>query len=486
MFDAERARVRALLRETPGKLSFSVDVWTSANKDAFLGITVHWIDKEWCLRDMLLDFVPLSGPHSGENLCAVFAGVCSDFGILSKLLAVTTDNATNNDTFLAELEGICRQRGIRFTKAGNRVRCIAHVINLAVQDFLKALKSEAPDTEGEYIALEDSEVDLSQCISRLRKLIVKIRSSPQRHEKFANQCEVLGVVPKELIIDVKTRWNSTFLMLERALELRELLKDAMCEREFHPYQLADQDWTLLETISGLLVVFKHATDTVCTSANPTLTATIPVYNRMMKRVENFRDTHANSAAIVEATKAAIRKIKYYYLKSNRAIYSIATILDPRFKLEYYRRTGWKKRQIDAARNGLERAFRSNYTQTASNVPTYSREEPEDDLFDDFIMFPYVDTGDELDNYLAMPVAPKQTDVLQWWKAKSPDYPHLASMARDYLAAPATSAPVERVFSGGTDIAQPKRGALHADTFRACLCLRSWLKHSAQDPSLPLL
>jgi hypothetical protein len=293
----------------------------------------------------------------------------------------------------------------------------------------------------------------------------------------------LEITPKELIIDVKTRWNSTFLMLERALELREPLKDAMHEEEFHAYQLADQDWALLETISGLLVEFKRATNTVCTSAKPTLTSTIPVYNRVMKRVEDFRGAHVRSVTIVEATKAAMEKIKYYYLKSNRAIYSIATILDPRFKLEHYRRTGWKKRRIDAARNDFERVFRGNYMQTA---PTCSHEEPENDPSDEFLVFPYAGTGNELDSYLAEPVVSRETDVLQWWKARSRDYPHLASMAMDYLAAPATSVPVERVFSGGTDIAQPRRGALHADTFRACLCLRSWLKHSAQDPSLPLL
>ena len=166
----------------------------------------------------------------------------------------------------------------------------------------------------------------------------------------------------------------------------------------------------------------------------------------------------------------MQKIKEYYLKSGGAIYSIATILDPRFKLEFYRRIEWKKRQTNAARSVLERAFRDNYMPTASRVPTHRREEPKDGSFESYA-FTRIDTSDELDSYLATPVASQETDVLQWWKARSRDYPHLASMARDYLAAPATSAPVERVFSGGTDIAQPKRGALHADTFRACLCLR---------------
>jgi hypothetical protein len=38
---------------------------------------------------------------------------------------------------------------------------------------------------------------------------------------------------------------------------------------------------------------------------------------------------------------------------------------------------------------------------------------------------------------------------------------------------ATSVPVERVFSGGTDLIAAKRCSLKADTIRACMCLKSW-------------
>jgi hAT family protein len=67
--------------------------------------------------------------------------------------------------------------------------------------------------------------------------------------------------------------------------------------------------------------------------------------------------------------------------------------------------------------------------------------------------------DELQEYLNAPPAPDDTDVLQWWKERAATYPRLAAMARDYLAIPATGAPVERVFSGGMNLVQPKRGAL---------------------------
>jgi hypothetical protein len=57
---------------------------------------------------------------------------------------------------------------------------------------------------------------------QLRKLIFKIRSSPQQREKFLAQCKVAGIVEKMPILDVKTRWNSTHDMLIRAFELKEV------------------------------------------------------------------------------------------------------------------------------------------------------------------------------------------------------------------------------------------------------------------------
>ncbi|GBC50995.2 zinc finger BED domain-containing protein RICESLEEPER 2-like [Rhizophagus irregularis DAOM 181602=DAOM 197198] len=177
-FKEERNKIRDTLQNTPGCLSFTLDAWTSPSCIPFLGITVHWISQDWKLKELLLDFVKLSGPHSGENLYESFVRcVCDDMKILTKIIACTTDNATNNDTLMSALETTCQEKGINFTAYNNHIRCMAHIINLAAQDALSSLKVGYVESEDEILNQNKEIVDV---IPKLRKLVVKILASSQR------------------------------------------------------------------------------------------------------------------------------------------------------------------------------------------------------------------------------------------------------------------------------------------------------------------
>lgn len=71
-FEKERETFIIRLKNIRGRISFSIDCWTSPNKKAFMGVTVHWIDNNWKMRSQLADFIHLEGPHSGENLGYAF------------------------------------------------------------------------------------------------------------------------------------------------------------------------------------------------------------------------------------------------------------------------------------------------------------------------------------------------------------------------------------------------------------------------------
>ena len=70
---------------------------------------------------------------------------------------MTCDNASNNATFLRALESSAISSGFLFDARKNHVRCIAHVMNLAVQAILTAIKTDIPE-DGEVLS-EDIEDD---------------------------------------------------------------------------------------------------------------------------------------------------------------------------------------------------------------------------------------------------------------------------------------------------------------------------------------
>ncbi|CAB5363720.1 unnamed protein product [Rhizophagus irregularis] len=70
---------------------------------------------------------------------------------LQNLLGVTSDNASNMNTFFDYFKKMCNENNVTFDIEHQRVRCFAHIINLAAQDALKSLKGTGPDSEEEVL-----------------------------------------------------------------------------------------------------------------------------------------------------------------------------------------------------------------------------------------------------------------------------------------------------------------------------------------------
>src|SRR5207245_7129918 len=75
---------------------WSSDVCSSdLTNQAYLSITLHWIDKQWCMQHILLDIIPIHENHTGLALAEKFLSTLKDYNIEHKILAVTMDNAAN-------------------------------------------------------------------------------------------------------------------------------------------------------------------------------------------------------------------------------------------------------------------------------------------------------------------------------------------------------------------------------------------------------
>lgn len=101
-----KEKQKALLQKLPlhGKLSIALDCWTSPFNQAFMAITGYFIDQEWNYHKILLGFEPLHGMHNGGNLSSVLLEVLKEHGITNRILSITTDNASNNNTMITQLQ----------------------------------------------------------------------------------------------------------------------------------------------------------------------------------------------------------------------------------------------------------------------------------------------------------------------------------------------------------------------------------------------
>lgn len=103
MYGEKLQQMKDRLKKVEGKFSIILDIWTSVNQYAFHGIIVQWIDKDWELQELILTLDILEGSHTGVKLAQTLANILDEFGILHRIAAMTTDNASNYDTCFEEL-----------------------------------------------------------------------------------------------------------------------------------------------------------------------------------------------------------------------------------------------------------------------------------------------------------------------------------------------------------------------------------------------
>lgn len=138
---------RVLLDLPPtAKLSIALDCWTSPFQQAFMAITGYFIDKDWKYRETLLGFEPLHGAHSGVNLSTILMELLQKYDIVKRVLAITTDNASNNNTLIENIQEPIQSLRLPNQALIVRIPCLAHVIQLSLRDLLGRIKANPKKT----------------------------------------------------------------------------------------------------------------------------------------------------------------------------------------------------------------------------------------------------------------------------------------------------------------------------------------------------
>uniref|UniRef100_A0A803L6K0 BED-type domain-containing protein n=1 Tax=Chenopodium quinoa TaxID=63459 RepID=A0A803L6K0_CHEQI len=233
------------------------------------------------------------------------------------------DNASSNDVGIQYLKR--RFESWKTLVLGGRflhMRCCAHILSLTVKEGLK-------------------ESDVS--IKRIRCAVRYVRSSGARLQKFMSCVKQEKLESKRfLCLDVDTRWNSTFLMLEGALAYRRAFDLLECSDggKFR-YELLKtggvpepSDWDRVASFLPLLKIFYDATLRV--SGSLYITSNVYLQELVGISVLIKKKMLSNDAGVSLMASGMKKKHDKYWenVDNVNLLLYIAVILDPRRKMGY--------------------------------------------------------------------------------------------------------------------------------------------------------
>ncbi|KAF6528032.1 hypothetical protein HZS61_008334 [Fusarium oxysporum f. sp. conglutinans] len=274
----KKAAVKEELDEAVTQIHISFDLWTSPNRLAFISIFGHFIDRSNLYQSRLLAFRRQIGSHAGENIAYTVRNVVRDWGIDRKLGVSICDNAASNDVCLRSLYTTLDASVTRADTEARRMRCFGHILNLVAQAFLYGDDAASFELQSEaYGMLERVEEDLEHWrakgpVGKLHNIVKFIRASPQRTEAFKahareqEEADIYKLAEEstaelEVIQNNATRWNSTYMMIERALlkqsELNSFIQELGLEADASRRVptadiLTSDDWKVLREVSHIL------------------------------------------------------------------------------------------------------------------------------------------------------------------------------------------------------------------------------------------
>jgi hypothetical protein len=106
-YEAEKQHVQQALQSAQSKIHFTVDLWTSTNSKALLGIIGHYFADNGDHCQSVLALRELDGQHTGENQSQLIMEIIEEYGIASKVGYFMMDNAENNETMMRSLS-LCK------------------------------------------------------------------------------------------------------------------------------------------------------------------------------------------------------------------------------------------------------------------------------------------------------------------------------------------------------------------------------------------
>ena len=411
----------------------------------------------------------MPSPHTKGVIAKILMDCLSQYALENKISSIVVDNCTTNDAMITLLMDKLESRSLVLGGEIFHMRCSAHILNLIVKDGLESI---------------------GPAISKVRECVAFWMSTPKRVEKFEEACRLLNVnKPKRMGIDCKTRWNSTYLMLESSLPFKDVFnKLKRLNKRLKFVVPSDDEWTMAALVCRKLEIFYKATKVFSTRNHPTSNVFFRNVCMIRLALRSWMQS-GNIEIIITMAKSMVEKFDKYWSHIN-GILAVAAILDPRNKMEcvahYFTKLYGDVANVELARVRktldnlvLEYQNKFNFVNEKSPLSKGIDNECTDDE-DDFARSKkqkvgHEPTKGEVDQYLDSGLVPEDNEfnVLNWWK-RNRDYPTLKRIAKDILAIPVSSVASESAFSMGGRVVSAHRSRLHSQLVEALMCSQNWM------------
>ena len=335
---------------------------------------------------------------------------------------------------------------------------------------------------------------VKEALDKARDICTHANKSNTFSAELRKQQRLIGGNEKKLIQDVPTRWNSTFDMGERFLELKVAIIAAIATTDNNLTQLTKTDWTYLEKATRVLQIFKEAT-VMFSSSNSSISKVIYVITLIMR---NLKETLADHGVkqLKRALKAGMED-RFNEIET-QDVYALSTYLDPRYKGLFFRdpeNAAQAKAKLveklekmlteERSKNMEEQSQSSMVMEVGVLVPNQpkrakttlanTRAEIMKRSIQDQQDSPRMEAENFMNHYSNSSIMEDDSNVFDFWKTMSqstkPVERAAAKLAEFYLTPPPSSVDVERLFSTAGDIITNERNRLLPENAAMILFLR---------------
>ena len=434
-------------------------MWTSDTGAPYMVLTAHWTDNEWNIKHAVIAFQRFPHPHTGLHIEKATFNIFQDFSIATKALSITIDNGSNQVLAMNLLTTtLSKELQVEF----NVIRCGAHTIALVVNAGLGKLKT---------------------VIDKVREFVIEVRKSPKKEQELLSLAQKFNIKYRKLIRDVKTRWNSTYSMLEAFLSNKSIIVSIISMNDsFTRLNLNDSEWKEIQSFCNFLQPFFEFTEAMSGSEYSTLGTLLLLLDHLLEHLITTTQNNEESEWIRNIAETMITKFNSLYKNLYNSTAYLALVLDPRYKIQIIPNSV----NVETIKELLSDKFYSYKEEFFTSVNTEINEEENigvkrkgsgilEKMLQKKKKSNNLRTFNEIDEYLSVTVEPSNINPCDWWKHHQLQYPILSKIAKDYISIPATSVPSEQAFSKSGELINKRRNRLGDSSIEACMCLNSWLK-----------